>query len=161
MAGQSPIRIRVNIVPDSVPLPTKNTPMSLQDIARISCMKVRLPELPPDYLSQLGLLWKKRGIMQMRDGNIKLGREILTYGQALYYASNEGFTDLFLFLKRAIEYEGGSCEQALIYAAEAGNLKAVKLCWEMGIRAEALKAMSKAIEGAHESVILELVKKVF
>ena len=128
-----------------VPSPSKEkTVLSLKYLARVKCMTVEVPPVPSQTLNQLGLLWEKRG-------EIRIGRDfVLIEGErffceyALYIAASEGEEDSLLFFKNLIEYQGGSCWLPLLLAADAGNLKAVRLCWKHGVRSQVHRAVTAA-----------------
>ena len=117
------------------------TPLSLQDLARLSCMEVRLPPLPPWVLRRLNLEWHNR-----------VNDRRYSFKEALRLAAGCGMSDLFLFLKRVFEHRGGACSEILVAAAEQGDLQAVEFCWNIGLRSKMYEAFESASERGHWKV---------
>lgn len=139
MAGKTPNRLAATA--DSA---NAHAPFTLQHLAKMACIEVELPPLLPYTLSRLGLVWEGRGVLKSSGGVMLVQDTAFSYQEALYLAASDGLEDLVLFLKSLIERRGRSCSEALILAADAGDLEAVKLCWKLGIRTEVFKAMIMA-----------------
>lgn len=128
-------------------------------MARLSCMKLNLPPFSPHIMSKLGLAWDGRDIIRVCDKGVLLQGYHYSFEKALYLAASDNLADMFFFLKRVmVEYTDATCSKVLVFAAEDGNIRAVQLCWEMGICVEAYRAMVRAATNGHVDVIEYFLK---